>query len=67
MGVTYNYYNAAHNHCQEEEIMILIDGDDGLVGTQVFKLFNHFYQTTDSWFIYSNYITSVLGEFVGVN
>jgi hypothetical protein len=35
---------------------MILDGDDGLVGTQTLKLFNHFYQTTDSWFVYANFI-----------
>ena len=39
----------------------MVDGDDGLVGTQVFKLFNHIYQQNDVWFVYGNYIKSFLG------
>lgn len=35
---------------------MLIDGDDGLIGTQTLKLLNHFYQTKDAWFVYGNYI-----------
>ena len=30
--------------------------DDGLIGTQVFQLFNYFFQKEDYWFVYSNHI-----------
>ena len=41
---TYNLQNAAHHHCQAEDIFLIVDGDDELVGTQVFKLINTKYQ-----------------------
>ena len=39
-----NIYNAGHNHCKEGEIMVLLDGDDALIGRQVFALLNAVYQ-----------------------
>lgn len=36
--------------------MIIIDGDDELVGRQVFKLFNAAFQREDAWFVYSNFL-----------
>jgi hypothetical protein len=52
----YNIHTAAKKHCHPEEIMIIIDGDDELVGRQVFKLFNAAFQSQDAWFVYSNFI-----------
>ena len=36
--------------------MFDVDADDLLVGRQVMKLMNALYQSSDHWFIYSNYI-----------
>lgn len=39
-----NLYMAAHEYCQPGEVMLLIDGDDALIGRQVFALLNAVYQ-----------------------
>ena len=36
-----------------------MDGDDELLGRQVFKLFNAVFQSKKSWFVYSNFISFV--------
>ena len=38
--------------------MIVIDGDDELIGKQVFKVFNHVFQVNDVWLVYSNFINT---------
>lgn len=43
---------------------MVVDGDDALVGTQVFKLYNSLFQKYDVWYIYSNYLT-VNGPYIG--
>lgn len=57
-----NIYNAIHYHCNAGDIVMLIDGDDALVGRQVFGLFNAIYQRTESALIYSNYIHVMFNE-----
>ena len=57
----FNSYNAAMGHCKDEEIFFLIDGDDAYAGVFTFKVFNHFYQTRNAWFIYANYLHTVNG------
>ena len=59
MGSGYYQYEAATKHCKEEDIYMIIDGDDGIVGTQTLKLYNHIYQTTDSWVAYGNLMHTV--------
>ncbi len=39
-----NIKHAASSYCDPKDIMIIIDGDDQLVGKQVFKLFNAVFQ-----------------------
>ncbi len=41
-----NIYNAIHYHCSAGEIVMLIDGDDALIGRHVFGVFNAVYQRT---------------------
>jgi glycosyltransferase involved in cell wall biosynthesis len=40
----YSFYYGAHKFCGLGEIIYTIDGDDELIGTQVFKVFNAIYQ-----------------------
>jgi hypothetical protein len=43
--------------------MIVVDGDDELLGRQVFRLFNAIFQSKNVWFVYTNYLPS--GGYVG--
>ena len=60
MYATYNLQNAAHNYCHPKDIFLILDGDDELVGSQVFKLFNSRYQIKDNWIVYTSFFTSKL-------
>jgi len=44
MKAMVNLRAAAKDYCSEESVMIIVDGDDQLVGRQVFKLFNSVFQ-----------------------
>ena len=44
------------NHCKSGDIVLDVDADDSLVGSQVFNVINALYQSTDNWFIYSTYL-----------
>lgn len=37
-------YNVGHNYCNPGEVMIIVDGDDALIGRQVFAVLNAVYQ-----------------------
>lgn len=52
-----NILDASSNFCQPEDIFIIIDGDDYLLGKYVFKLFNAAFSSSDSWVVYSNFLT----------
>ena len=54
---TYNLKHASEE-CKTGEIMVIVDGDDELVGKQVFKLINHFYTIENKWIVYSNFYNS---------
>lgn len=53
-----NIMDAAHNFCKPYDIMIVIDGDDYLLGYNVFKLFNTFFQRSQAWIVYSNFLST---------
>jgi|688.fasta_scaffold486612_1 hypothetical protein len=43
-GKAYSQYINAHKYCKPGSIMFTFDGDDNLIGRQVFKLLNALYQ-----------------------
>lgn len=40
-----NLRKAANTYCQPHEIFMVVDGDDELLGRQVFKLYNAMFQS----------------------
>lgn len=57
MLAMYNLRFAAKNYCKPSDIFIIVDGDDELVGRQVFKFYNAKFQQDDLWFMYSNFLS----------
>ena len=48
-------HKAISEHCHEDEVVVDLDVEDELVGSQVLRLFNALYQQhPDTWLIYSN-------------
>ena len=56
MGAVYNHRKAAYTYCQPKSIYVVLDGDDGISGTQTFQMLNAVYQSRDVWFVYTNCI-----------
>jgi hypothetical protein len=56
-----NILDAAYNYCLPEEIFIVVDGNDCLLGQLVFKLFNFGFSDSNHWVVYSNFL-SVSGK-----
>lgn len=53
---TYNIINAAFNYCKQDDIQMLLDGDDELIGKYAFQVMNSIYQQNPQlWVVYSNY------------
>ena len=52
----FNLRRAALEYCRPNEIFLIVDGDDELLGRQVLKLFNSLFQKTGAWFVYSNFV-----------
>ena len=56
LGKAYGQYVYAHQYCKPGSIMITLDGDDNLIGRQVFKLLNAVYQKRKAKFVYLNFL-----------
>lgn len=54
-----NIRKAAREFCKPQEILIVVDGDDELLGKQVLKLFNAVFQEKGVWFMYTNFLGSI--------
>ena len=51
-----NIYTAVTQHCGPEDIVVLVDGDDELLGRNAFKVFSHLYQKNNADVVYSNHL-----------
>jgi hypothetical protein len=51
----FNIYHGALAFCEDHEIVVLVDGDDGFAGTQALKMMNRAYRETESLFLYTSY------------
>ena len=49
-----NYYNAIHL-CDDDEIIVILDGDDWLAHNDVLKIINYVYSTSDTWITYGQF------------
>lgn len=45
-----------NNECRDEEIVLNVDADDGVIGRMGFQVVNAVYQDPNVWFAYSRYI-----------
>lgn len=54
-GALANIYNAVHS-CHDEEIVVLLDGDDFLAHEQVLTILNQTYANPNIWMTYGNYL-----------
>ncbi len=49
-----NIYYAIHNHCEDEELVVIVDGDDFLAHENVLKQLNYVYSKQDVWLTFGN-------------
>ena len=56
-----NLYQVIHG-LRDEEIVVLLDGDDWLFHTKVLQTLNRYYQDSKVWLTYGQYITYPQGE-----
>jgi len=47
-----NIHNATMDHCEPDDIVVLVDGDDKLQSKKVLSYINDFYNENDCWIMY---------------
>lgn len=50
-----NIHDATYNFCSDDSVTMIVDGDDELIGKNVFKVFNAAHQKLKGGVIYSSY------------
>lgn len=60
MYATFNIKNAGDNYCKTGEVLVLIDGDDQVVGVNALKILNIGYVKHNKWIVYSSYFSTSL-------
>jgi glycosyltransferase involved in cell wall biosynthesis len=58
-----NLRMAAREYCQPQDIFLIVDGDDELIGRQVLKFYSAVFQKEGAWFVYTNFLN--VGKGVG--
>lgn len=51
-----NIHRAIVDHCGPDDIVVLADGDDEILGRYSLKVFNHLYQKNNADVVYSNHL-----------
>lgn len=57
-----NLKRAASEMCKKDDIFLIVDGDDELIGKHVLKVFNAVFHKEQSWFVYSNSMQTSTGK-----
>jgi hypothetical protein len=55
-GKSFNQFYIGQQNCKPGSVMVVLDGDDELIGKQVFKFLSAAYQITGSYYIYTNFL-----------
>ena len=54
----YSYYVAANNYCNDDDIMVQLDGDDMLAGEEVLSKLVHVYNNKNIWVTFGSFIST---------
>ena len=51
-----NFYECVHSFCEDEDVIVEVDGDDWLASTKVLSTLNKRYDETGCWITYGSYV-----------
>ena len=43
-------------YCKKDDIVVIVDADDKIIGRQVLKIINSIYSSSNVWYAYSKFI-----------
>jgi hypothetical protein len=52
----YGIYKGVNEYCRDDEVVVVVDGDDALVGRFVFALIHKIYTQNDVAVVYSQHL-----------
>jgi Glycosyltransferases involved in cell wall biogenesis len=55
-GATENYYRTINAFCGDDEVVVLLNGDDWLSDPRVLEYLNRYYSQADIWLTYGSYM-----------
>lgn len=56
MGALANMFFWTKRYCAPDSVVIIVDGDDSLLGTQTLQVINAVYRDPQVWYMYSGYL-----------
>ncbi len=56
IGILGNMNFWIRKYCENDDIVVIMDGDDRFIGRQGLKLLNSVYSTSNIWYAYSNFM-----------
>jgi hypothetical protein len=65
VGTLGNIHMHGKNYCRENDIIIVMQSEDNLIGTQNFQILNSVYQNSNYLYIFSRYLirSSTIDQF----
>ena len=58
MYASYNLVHGGQSYCKDNDIQVMLDGDDSYIGTQPLRILNAVYSKSNrTWVAYSNYFS----------
>ena len=62
-GMMANRYNAIHKHCNDNDVCMMVDGDDWLIpDTELLSFYNKIYSDPHVWVTYGKYVEYPSGK-----
>ena len=56
IGILGNMNFWIRKYCENDDIVVIIDGDDRIIGRQSLKILNSIYSASNIWYAYSKFI-----------
>jgi hypothetical protein len=66
MGMMENIYNSITKDCGENDIVVMLDGDDSFIGRNVLLLLNAVYQREKIALMWTNYLSITNNELINI-
>lgn len=56
LGTLPNIYFWVDKYCQNDDLVVVVGKDEGIIGRQTFKILNSFSRSFNFWYLSSNFV-----------